>query len=68
MKLREKYGEILTGKRIEKGLTIKQLSEISKLPEYKILNMETEKCGFSWHDIRLYTKALDMKLSEVIYD
>jgi len=69
MKLREKYGEYLTGKRIEAGLTLKQLSEKTDIPERKLLAVETEKVqNFSIHDIRMFCKALNVHLDEVFDD
>jgi len=69
MRFHEKYGEYLTGKRIEKGLTLKQLSQKTDIPERNLYAIETEnvKC-FSLHHVTQYCKALDVKLGEVIYD
>ena len=64
--IREGYGEYLTGKRIEKGLTIKKLSEMSGVPERNIQNIETEKVeGYSLHHLRQHLKALDIPMSEI---
>ena len=66
--MRPGYGNFLTGKRIEKGLTVKQLSEKAGIPERNISNIEFEKKGWSWHDLDRYRKCLDIPLSEVVYD
>lgn len=69
MKPRDKYGEYITGKRIEKGLTLKQLSAMSGVPERNLAAIETEKAkNYSLHDLSRYLKALEIPLSEVIYD
>lgn len=69
MRLIEKYGEYITGKRIEQGLTLKQLSEKSKVPERNLLAIETEKTkSYSLHHLRECLKALNLRLSEIIYD
>ena len=69
MSLRAKYGEYLTGKRIEAGLTLKQLSEKADIPERKLLAIETEKVqNFSIHDIRMFCKVLNVSLDEVFND
>jgi len=69
MTLCEKYGEFLTGKRIEKGLTVKQLSEKTGIPERNLLAIETEKLkNFSIHHLTTYCMTLGIKLGEVIYE
>ena len=67
MKPREKYGEYITGKRIEKGLALKQLSAMSGVSERNLAAIETEKANnYSFHDLNRYLKALEIPLSEVI--
>jgi len=68
LKLRPGYGEILTGKRIEKGLTIAKLSDLSGVPGWNILNIEKEDSQFSLHNLSKYLEALDIPASEVFYD
>jgi len=67
MNLREGYGNLLTGKRIEQGLTIKKLAKASGVSEQNILNIEKENIkGYSFCDLRLYLKELDIPLSEIM--
>jgi len=69
LELRPGYGETLTGKRIEKGITIRKLSETSGVTERNLLNIEKGNVrGFSLHDLRCYLKYLDIPSSEVFYD
>jgi len=69
LKLRPGYGETLTRKRIEKGLTKKKLSEISGVPGRNLSNIEKGNgMGFSFHDLRRYLACLDIPPSEVFYD
>jgi DNA-binding Xre family transcriptional regulator len=69
MNIRENYGEFLTGKRIEKGLTIKQLSIKTGIPERNMLAVETEKIkNFSLHNITEICKSLGINLGDVVYD
>jgi len=68
LKLRPGYGETLTGKRIEKGLTIAKLSDLSGVPGWNILNIEKEDSQFSFDDLRKYMECLDIPPSEVFYD
>jgi cytoskeletal protein RodZ len=67
-KTRPGYGIYITGKRIEKGLTVRKLSEETGIPAIKLSNIEMEKAdGFSLHEFRQYLKALDIPSSEVFY-
>ncbi len=67
MDMREGYGNFLTGKRIEQGLTMKKLAELSGVSERNILNIEKENMkGYSLHDLRRYLKALNIPLSEIM--
>jgi len=67
MNIREGYGNFLTGKRIEQGLTMKKLAELSGVSERKILNIEKENMkGYSLHDLRRYLKGLNIPLSEIM--
>jgi cytoskeletal protein RodZ len=69
IKLRNGYGIYIAGKRVEKGLTIRKLSEQTGIPAIKLSSIENEKTtGFSLHDFRQYLKALDIPSSEVFYD
>lgn len=63
-----KYGEYLTEKRIKQGLTIKQLSEKTNVPERNLLAIETEKSNYSLCHLNRYLKALNIPLSEVMDD
>ena len=67
--IRENYGKFLTDKRIEQELTLKQLSEKSGVSVERLTHIEKEnKKRFSIHDFMRHLKALDVALSEVIYD
>ncbi|MDR1837577.1 MAG: helix-turn-helix domain-containing protein [Treponema sp.] len=69
LKFREKYGEYLTGKRKEKGLTLKQLSEKTGIPERNLLAVETENVkNFSHNTVHEFCKALGVHLGEIFYD
>jgi len=46
MNIRKDYGNYLTGKRIERGLTVKKLAEKTGVPERNIDNIEREKRDF----------------------
>jgi transcriptional regulator with XRE-family HTH domain len=68
-KIKSGYGIYITGKRVEKGLTRRTLSEETGIPAVKLSNIECEKTnGFSLHDFRLYLKALGIPSNEVFYD
>ena len=67
MKLRPNYGTYLTEKRVEKGLTMRELSKKTGVPAMNISSIELEKTkGFSLHDLRCYLKGFDIPLSEVM--
>jgi len=69
MKIIDGYGLFLTGKRVEKGLTIKELSQKTGVPAMNISSIEIEKMKeFSLHDLTRYLEGLDIPLSEVVYD
>jgi cytoskeletal protein RodZ len=69
MKIILGYGSFLTEKRIEKGLTIRQISEGTGVPVRNIEAIETENIRrFSLHQITLYIRFLGVPLSEVIYE
>jgi transcriptional regulator with XRE-family HTH domain len=64
--LRPGYGEYLTGKRIERGLTMRKLAETAGIPAIKISNIELEKKGYSLHDLRCCLKVLDIPMDEIM--
>jgi len=67
MKVKENYGNILTEKRIELGLTVKKISQITGIPERKILKIELEKAAeFSLHDLTKYAEGLNIPLNEIL--
>ena len=60
------YGEFLTGKRIENGLTMKKLAEMAGVSERSILNIEKENMkGYSHHDLRCCLRALGLHYSDI---
>jgi transcriptional regulator with XRE-family HTH domain len=66
MPLKEKFGEIICKKRVEMGLTYRQISGMVDIHPYNLSaidNGNTKK--FSLHHLRLYLDALNMKLSDV---
>jgi len=65
-RLREGYGNYLTGKRIEKGLTLKKLAEITGIPERNLFGIETERVErYSLRDLRYYLKAIELPMDEI---
>jgi cytoskeletal protein RodZ len=66
--LRGKYGDLLTEKRIERGLTLKQLSINTGVSADILLAIETGKIKeFSVDDIKAYCRAVGVDESRVIY-
>lgn len=69
MNLRKDYGLYITERRVEQGLTMRQLSEKTGVPAINISNIELEKIkGFSLHDLTRYLNELNIPLSEIIPD
>jgi len=69
MRIIEKYGKFITGKRIEKGLTLKQLSGMSGIPERNLTAIENERMkNFSLRDLIKCLQALEIPLGEVVYE
>jgi len=67
MNIRKNYGYYLTGKRIEQGLTVKNIAEKSGVSSIKIDNIERENAeGFSLYDLNKYLEALNIPLSEIM--
>jgi len=67
MKIRNNYGEYLLGKRIEQGMTMKNLAEKTGVSITTIGNIEREDVKrFSLHDLSRYLKGLDIPLSEIM--
>ena len=69
LKLKAGYGKYITEKRIEKGFTFRQVHEIGGATPFKQSAIELENTKrFSFHDLRITLKALDIKHSEVFHD
>ena len=67
MKIKDGYGLFLTGKRIEQGLTIKKLSEMTGVPIRNIENIERgDGKGWSLDNLTKYLKGLNIPLSDVL--
>jgi len=65
LQLKPDFGDIIAKKRIEMGLTKKLLSERLNIPERNLFAIENGKSDYSFHHLRKYLEALNMKLSEV---
>jgi len=65
LRLKTDFGTIILKKRVEMGLTRKLFSERLNIPERNLFAIENGKSDYSFHHLRTYLKALDMKLSEV---
>jgi transcriptional regulator with XRE-family HTH domain len=66
MNLRKNYGTYITEKRVEKGLTMRKISEKIGVSAITLSNIELEKGKYSLHNLTKYLKELDIPLSEVI--
>jgi len=67
MNMRKDYGNYLTGKRIEQGLTVKKLAEITGIPARNIDSIERENMKeFSLYHLKKYLEGLNIPLSDIM--
>jgi cytoskeletal protein RodZ len=66
MPFKKDFGKIIAKKRVEKGLTYRQISGMIDIHPFKLCAIDNGKTKeFSFHHLDLYLDVLDMKLSDV---